>query len=68
MPLYNPYTQEWQTVSTLSHSATSTTVSIVNNADNDGWVKVGIFVSNDKGSTGNQGIKIYNVKTKQWLY
>lgn len=68
MPLYNPYTQEWQTVSTLSPSATSTTVSIVNNADNDGWVKVGIFVSNDKGSTGNQGIKIYNVKTKQWLY
>lgn len=64
--VWNPYANEWQDTD-LSSTATSTSFSISNKVDDDGWVKAGIVVSNAKGSY-TPGAKAYNTKTKQWLY
>lgn len=63
--VWNPYANEWQDTK-LSATATSTSFSIANKSDNEGWVKAGIVVENAKGSS-TPGVKIYNTKTKTWI-
>ena len=64
--VWNPYAEEWQDTK-LSATATSTSFNIANKSDSDGGVKAGMVVENEKGSS-TPGAKIYNTKTKTWLY